>query len=457
MKTLLLRQPDPISLLNRLIDSPALVRGIRDLPPLAFSKLIQHVGVEDAGELVALATTDQLVNAFDEDLFRNSRPGNRESFDPIRFVTWLEVLLEAGDDVAARRLTELSEDFVTHAINSLVLVLHSDALRLRMSEGDDHAVIVDKALESAICEEIEGYLLVARSPDGWDTVFALILALDRDHRSFLERILNRCARISRELVDDLDALSTVLSAGASLAEDVEAEREERRGRCGFVEPRAARAFLALARSQTDPAQTERDPITHAYFRDLKLSGHAPLGAGPRHDTETLLRLLDRVAETQPKPRGALLPGHAEPEKPETMSPITEAMQALRDLDARMFQERKEELAYLANALVAGATIDGRRFRPSEAMEAALATVALGAEIEARVKSPSVKPSTPAELCAVLTKRTSDLLFRVASSALAGRASGSASVGFLRDRRGIKAALRNLGLIAQQHTTHESEE
>ena len=107
MKTSLLRAPSSTSLLGHLIESPTLVRDVRALPPLTFSKLIQRVGVEDAGELVALATTEQLVSAFDEDLFRNTRPGQREAFDPARFVTWLEVLLEAGEDVAARRFAEL--------------------------------------------------------------------------------------------------------------------------------------------------------------------------------------------------------------------------------------------------------------------------------------------------------------------------------------------------------------
>ena len=41
--------------------------------------------------------------------------------------------------------------------------------------------------------------------------------------------------------------AAVVAANARLFEDVEAEREDRRAAAGHVEPRAARAFLALAR------------------------------------------------------------------------------------------------------------------------------------------------------------------------------------------------------------------
>lgn len=81
------------ALLARLIEDPDLPARIRELSSERFTALVHEVGVADAGELVALATTEQLVAAFDEDLFVNTRPGEREVFDRQRFVTWLEVLL----------------------------------------------------------------------------------------------------------------------------------------------------------------------------------------------------------------------------------------------------------------------------------------------------------------------------------------------------------------------------
>ncbi|MFC1642683.1 DUF6178 family protein [Myxococcota bacterium] len=96
---------------------------VRALPAKAFCALIRRVELEDAGEVVALATTDQSLGALDEDLFVDREPGERETFDNARFVVWLEVWLKAGEEAADARMVELSEDFVMRALSSIVLVL----------------------------------------------------------------------------------------------------------------------------------------------------------------------------------------------------------------------------------------------------------------------------------------------------------------------------------------------
>jgi hypothetical protein len=433
MKLQPVRPSRPTSLLTQLIEAPDLVQQVRELPTESFAALVRAVGVEDAGEIVALATTEQLVAAFDEDLFVNDRPGEREAFDPERFAVWLEVLLEAGDAVAAGRVAELSEDFVTQALASQVLVLDNEALMLRMDGGGADARMADKALQSALCEEIDGYLLISRRHEGWDAVLTLILALDRDHRALLERVLDRCSDAASELVEDLEALTTVLTQEASLAEDVEAEREDRRSREGHVEPRQARAFLALARTPdaaSDPAA--RDPLTRAYFRQLERHvAPAPGRAGPT--PRPVRELLGHVA--------ADAPGLAPLPTPRSTG-IQEALRRLGETDPAVLRERVEELAYLANVLVAGAEIDGRRFRPAEAAEAVLATVELGAEREAlAARSGSRRAAGSAtrdELAAVLRGTGADRLFRRASAELAAHA--TASPGFLRSPQELAAHL-----------------
>lgn len=81
MSTMPQRATSTASLLSRLIATPDLVRAVQALPGPTFSALVRRIGVEDAGELLALASNEQLVDAFDEDLFRNDRPGERETFD----------------------------------------------------------------------------------------------------------------------------------------------------------------------------------------------------------------------------------------------------------------------------------------------------------------------------------------------------------------------------------------
>jgi hypothetical protein len=431
-----------------LIETPDLVQTVRALPTQAFSALVRQVGVEDAGEIIALATTDQIVAAFDEDLFVNANPGEREVFDGDRFAVWLEVLLEAGDDVAANRLAELSEDFVIQALSSLVLVLDNDALNDRMSEGDQSAIYADKALESALSEQIDSYLLISRKYDGWDAALSLILALDRDHRPFLERVLDRCATMASEYVEDLDALVTVLTSEESLTEDVEAAREERRAKLGHVEPRAARSFLSLARKplKANIESEPRDPITRAYFRELEHTHSATVTFN--RGVNRTFALLNAGQESQSS-LAALSAGAAEPESAaDASTAFIAAMRLLKDKRPERFDERMEELAYLANVLVAGAKIKDRRFRPSEAAEAVIATVALGAELEAQSRSlrklDGTTRATAEEICEVLGARAADLLFRRASSQLPTYGPADASTGFILSRAEIGWVIEHLG-------------
>jgi hypothetical protein len=428
-KTLVPSPGTSIALLNRLINAPDLVRSIRSLPPQTFAKLIRQIGIEDAGEIIALATTAQLVTAFDENLFVNSRPGERETFDGTRFIGWLEVLLEAGDEVAADRVAELSEDFVTLALSSTILVINHDTLLVRMREWGDDAIYAEKVIEGSHFEELDGFLLISRIHDGWDAVFSLILALDRHHRALLVRVLDRCADIADEYTHDLDELLTVLSSEDSLREDVEAERENRRSKQGYVEPRAARSFLTFAREPltTDVESGERDPVTRAYFRDIdQSSGDTNTAFKSQQNLVALLNDIDTNT-------------HAQSDGVESLNSdapirIVEAMSLLNNLEPRSFSERVEEMHYLANVLIAGATTAGNRFRPADAAEAVLATVGLGAELMAQKLASADHHaglrSTPEKLCNVLRSCKADLLFRMASSTLVAQKTRTASAGFL---------------------------
>ncbi len=447
MSTMPQRATSTASLLSRLIATPDLVRAVQALPGPTFSALVRRIGVEDAGELLALASNEQLVDAFDEDLFRNDRPGERETFDAARFALWLDVLLEAGEAQAAQRFSTLSLDFVVQALSSQILVVDHEALLDRMARGDAAARRADKAIESTLSEEIDGYLLLSRQPDGWDAVLSLILALDRDHRSFLERVLDRCAQLASGCLDDLDELSTALSAEESLAEEVEAEREARRSQHGYVDPRAAKAFLRL--SQTPPtddqACSQRDPITAAYFRERSAapaattsrSRHAATRATPNPPAEpppAALAALLTLNATDAAPPPALPAAAADSAAP----PIVAALQQLAEHAPAVFSQRMEELTYLANVLVAGATPPGRprqRLRPAEAAQAALLTVGLGAEL----MTPEEPPLTAAALLSVLRSTPADRLFRQASQWLTTHLPPRVTGGFLSTPQDLDAA------------------
>lgn len=420
-------------LLTRLIEAPGLVEQVQKLPPSTFSALVRGIGLEDAGEIVALATTEQLVTAFDEDLFVNERAGERESFDPVRFVVWLEVLLEAGDELAAERVATLGEDFLAHAISSLALVLDYEALLTRMSEVGEDVHGVEKGLENCFVEELDGYLLVSKGAEGWDALWTLIVALDGGHRSFLVRVLDLAVNASSDYLEDLGELASVLRAAESLAEDVEAAREERRAQLGYVEPREAKSFLSLARGAlpADSNATGRDPVTRAYFRNLK---PAPTASAPA--TEALG--FHGVSEAVAKLPAAQAHGGAGGELP-----LRVALRLLAERDPAALARRMDELCYLANVILAGAENEGRRFGLAEAGEAALATVALGAELEATKSRPLARPSSSHELADVLSSCPADLLFRVASARLASHSTTFSQLGFLRSRDEFVRALHEL--------------
>jgi hypothetical protein len=413
-------RPSATQLLARVLDTPELAAELRALPPSVLARLVDRVGLEDAGELVALATTEQLVEVFDEDLWKNRRPGQEERFDDARFLLWLEALSEAGDALVAERLSALSEDLLALAFGRRIFVLPLDSLRSELEQGDDAAEAAEKALSNCLSEEFDEFVVVARNPDGWDVVLAALLALDRDQHQLLVRLFEQIAAASSSYIEDAGGLSAALSAEEMLESDALAGRDDRRAARGYVAPRDAAAFLKLARVQDETPATQHDPLTRAYFRDVERTRTAARPADAAQPGKSLeLAGLLRAAGVTEAPAPPLLPGgSAAPGEPA----FARAMRLLRERDPGLFAERGEELAYLANVLVAGAQIENRRVRPIEAVRAAIAICSRGLEL--CVAAPGAK--TPDEaLLAALLAHPADGLFRIGFSALAPRFSGGA--------------------------------
>jgi hypothetical protein len=377
------RLPDSSArLLHRLLEQPGLVAAVRSLDARTLKKLVDHIGLEDAGELVALARTEQLEGLFDEDLWRSDRPGRDETFDAGRFALWIQVLLETGEEFAAQTLAELDEDLVTLALHRHLLVVDEDALAVEMADrmSDDDA-LVEKALESALCHELDGFLVIARNPDTFDAILAVLVALDRDHHADLVRLLERCCHLSNGYIEENGGLYQVLTAEETLEGDVSFEREKRREREGFVTPSAAASFLALInQSPLDDllSATVDDPVTRAYFRN-----YAPARVEPRPPPATtdLVSLLEDAEVLSPPARQSLLEG----------STVERSLlhQAIEKLPAPDRDRCLLELNYLTNVLIAGAPHHGRPYRPAEAAEAVMAAAGAGLE---RLLPPDGSPS-----------------------------------------------------------------
>jgi hypothetical protein len=400
------RAPSPARLLRHVLESPGLVAAVRDLPGPVLGKLVDAIGLESAGELVALATTEQLERVFDEDLWHAEAAGDDPHFDPARFALWLEVMLEAGDDAVAQRLCELPLDFVILAVQRLVLVVDMDRLGTELGDDEDEVEQLEKALDSTLGEEWEEFRLVARDHRAWDSVLAALLALDREHHDVLRRILERCCALSSEHLDDNGGLYAVLTSDEMLESDARGERDDRRGARGYVAPSDAKSFLALARQGLGD-ESERDPVARAYFRELDRG--APVESAKRRGrpraqpkapaAAELVQLLERTTGTS---ETALAPRADD-------SLLARALAELSATHPLLYAERLDELGFLANVLVEGEAHGGRRLRPIEALELALTVV--GTALEGELSSSRSGDDRVAAAAELLRKRQLDLLFR----------------------------------------------
>ena len=291
MTHLVSRIKQPHELLNHILDQPELPALVQSLEAGVLTRLIHHVGLEDAGEIVALATVDQLRQVFDEDLWTSETAGREAVFNAERFGVWLEILLESGADFAARKVGEMDEDLVTLGLSRLVLVVGLDDLALRM--GADHRSaaddMLDKVLESTLNLELDGYLVMARSQARWDAVCALLAELNQSDYALLGRLLERSSRITGEVIEDNGTLFDVLSADDMLEADMAAEREERREHKGFVTAMAAADFLRKARhtplKKIIGART-LDPAVAAYLKRSDVKNADAAAPGPEASSAT---------------------------------------------------------------------------------------------------------------------------------------------------------------------------
>lgn len=423
--------PTSNALLMRIFDRPELVSAVRELPAPVLGKLIDRIGLEDAGELVALASTAQLERMFDDDLWQAASAGEDETFRPDRFAFWLRVMHEGGEEFVVQRLCELPQDLLALAIHRLVLVVDTDELAEHFTGPSDEQDQLERALESSVCDEWEEFRVIARDSSAWDDVWTALLALDRDHHDRLRAILEQCCAMTTEFINGQGTLYEVLTSDEMLENDVAADREDRRAAEGFVSPADARSFLELARRRE--ALEERDPIARAYFRDVataeareakqpEVPNRGSALAPARSDVNRLVQLLEEAEVVTPadqQPLAALTEGAARSRrgaraskdksdaKAKRTAPLFEdAMAALRDGDLQRFSERVEELGFLVNVLISGSERDGRRPRPMEAVETVLQTCEAG--LRSQIKTKRVKPEQALD---VLKRISADRLFR----------------------------------------------
>jgi hypothetical protein len=287
------------------LEEPQLMAAVRELPASALVRLIHHVGLEDAGELIALISTQQLGQVFDAELWQAAEPGSDETFRPERFALFLRLLYEAGETFVVERLQAMPRELLTLAVHKLLLVVDIDALTVRFSSAgrffDDGMDRVSRAIDDAQFEEYEEFRLIARDPNAFEDLWNALLALDSENHELVRYVIERCCDLDGELIEE-SGLYAVLNDEDMLENDIASERSERRAARGFVSPADARAFLELARrASIDEAPDGRDPIARAYFRELapeetsaRPERALPAHAGVTPDVGRLLAVLHKA-------------------------------------------------------------------------------------------------------------------------------------------------------------------
>jgi len=384
--------PEGRNLLNRILNTPQLAQVVPRLQPELLHRVIQSCGLEDCGELVALATPEQLTRLFDLDLWHAAQPGLDEQFDADRFGVWLDVLTEYGPAVAAQKLAGIEVDLVIAGLAQHAHVYDRAAVTPYVTT-DGELIDAIRVVDDGLTFDIGGYLIVARRPDSWDAIVAVLISLDAGHPSYFHQVMQGCRELSNSK-PEVDGLDELLLDGDQAMFDLAVDREQRREKQGYVTPAQARAFLQMSRQlrlESD-AMPPSNPVARAYLRALdettatvarSTSGRLAAGsetlAASEDSAESVAAVFELLLDAGilAQPSRLLLAG-SEAHAPRLWR-IHRHMQFVLDADQDAYSVREKELAYLANTLMAGCSILARPFSVQEASDAAIAVCNLGLE------------------------------------------------------------------------------
>jgi hypothetical protein len=385
------RASSPERLLDRILGTPHLARVVPHLQPEVLHRLIQHCGLEDCSELLALVTPVQLTRVFDLDLWRPAVPGRDEQFDADRFGTWLEVMADADVSSAAATLAAMDVDLLAAGFGQHVRVFDYAAVAPFITIDGD--VAPGAPFADGVRSEIGGYVVVARHVEFWDAITAVLNALADTHGAVFDRVMRGSCRLSNSR-SEIDGLDDLLTTNEQAMFDVALDREARGDAQGYVTPAQARAFLQASRriDLRQSAMPPRDPVTRAYFRDVDARTTARDVEPPQSPADvppdpaqqasaaagTAMVDLLQQAGVIPRDTRALL---AAPQQtaPPRLARIRAQLECLHDTAPDVYAQRNVELAYLANVIAAGVTIQSRPVRAEEASEAVMAVCNLGVE------------------------------------------------------------------------------
>jgi hypothetical protein len=319
--------------------------------------------------------------------------GLDERFDAGRFGVWLEVLVESGASLAARKVAEMDVDLVIAGLAQHTRVFDRAASTPYTTMDGVEVTLIRAGGDELSCD-VGGYLLEARRTESWDAIVAVLMSLEAEHPARFHEVMRGCPAQSNSR-PEIDGLDDLLTDRDQTMFDLAFDRERRREKQGYVTPAQAQAFLQMARQLPlgpGDAMPPSNPVARAYFRAMDPGAEsdvagADTGAPQGSDStrasddqrETVAAVVEvlRGAGIVPQQPRALLessPAHAAP-----VARMHAHMQFVFDRDPVAYSTRSGELAYLANTIMAGCSIQARPFTAQEASDAAAATCNLGLE------------------------------------------------------------------------------
>lgn len=381
---------DGSHLIDRILNTPSLERIVPGLQSDLLHRVILACGLEECSDLVALATPEQLEGIFDLDLWSAAHPGLDEEFDTARFGLWLEVLLEAGSSVAAKKLAGMEVDLIVAGLAQHVRVYDRAAIT-SYENLDGEQVEMGRSVDDELSMEIGGYVVGARRADSWEAIVEVLMALDTDHPEYFNVVMGGCRTLS-ESGAEIDGLHDLLPVADQIIFDLAAGRERRIEKKGYATPAQSRAFLRMARQLNlgSDSKPPENPLARAYFHAIDekpeenprgetglLAAGSAAQPAMMETAESVAAVFDVLFEAGViTPPPLALSGGSDSRSPH-LGLFQAYMHFALDIEQSAFSRRSEELAYLANTLMAGCSFQSRSFRAQEASEAVAAVCNLG--------------------------------------------------------------------------------
>lgn len=260
-------------LLQTLQDNPALPVLLRKLQPTALAGLLDRVGLNDAGELMALAPTRNLLQALDESLWKSPAAGAADAFDATVLIEWLEAWNEIGDSFVADRLAAMSDDYRALCLSHLVTTRRHHTLAFLAIPDDEVDVERDTLQPSESCA-LYGPYMITPTKDEWDIVRTSLDALCTEQPECLLRTLG--------MLDGAESMLAAQEARKRLSIDIAHERERHRENLGYVTGPGAGAFLVFAATASIEELAALSAYDEETRRHLAAFGASHDAASPIH-------------------------------------------------------------------------------------------------------------------------------------------------------------------------------